>query len=207
MQIIILGCGKVGRELASVLSFDDHEIAIVDNDEENFRKLDDEFMGFTLKGIPIDQDVLLEAGVETCDILIAVTSDDNTNLMACEIAKNFFHVKKVLARVYDPDKVTIFQSFGIDIICPTHLTIDALRAHFNIDSVVSTTFINQFEFNFITVYIEEEDDGKIVKNISTDKSTHIFGIMRNNHFEFSFPDTVIHTGDVLIVSECIGTTH
>ncbi|MEG1870224.1 MAG: NAD-binding protein, partial [Oscillospiraceae bacterium] len=87
MNILVIGCNKVGARLANVLCRMGHDVVVVERNRENFRHLDDDFDGFTVEGVGIDQDVLREAGIEGCDALAAVTDDDNTNAMVCQIAK------------------------------------------------------------------------------------------------------------------------
>ena len=102
MQIIVIGCGKVGSKLAQVLSEEGHGVVVVDNENKAFKSLDSSFNGITVTGVPIDQDVLRQAGIETADAIAAVTPDDNVNIMVCQIAKEIFKVPCVLARIYNP---------------------------------------------------------------------------------------------------------
>lgn len=127
MNILIVGCGKVGSGLANTLDRMGHVVSIVDRDAQSFARLDDSFSGFCLAGIPIDTEVLCRAGIEGCDFLVSVVGDDNTNIMVCQIARQLFHVPKVLARIYDPDRREIFAQFGIHTICPTSLTVDVIE--------------------------------------------------------------------------------
>lgn len=128
MNILIIGCHKVGSSLANYLHRLGHDVSIVDRDPENFELLDDDFSGFTLPGVPIDQDVLKRAGISGCDALAAVSQDDNVNVMVSQVAREFFHVPKVIARIYDPQRKDVFSHFGLKTICPTNLTVDAIHS-------------------------------------------------------------------------------
>lgn len=128
MQIIVIGCGKVGARFAQVLSEDGHDVVIVDNDSRSFKALDPDFDGITITGVPIDQDVLKKAGIETADALAAVTPDDNVNIMVCQVAKEIFKIPKVVARIYDPARENIFQHFGLQTICPTQITVEVIKS-------------------------------------------------------------------------------
>ena len=203
MQIIIVGCGKVGVSLAEVLSKEGHDIIVMDRNPESFKALSEDFNGMTVTGIPIDQDVLKEASIETCDTLVAVTPDDNINIMVCQVAKEFFNVSKVIARINNPVREKIFRNFGIETICPTTLTAAAIISRLDTDAIISTSAIADFSFNFIKIIIEKKDDGKVVKNIAVDKNTHIFGIIRNGIFRYATPESAIKEGDMLVVSELI----
>ena len=122
MNILIVGCGKVGSRVASELSRMGHDVAVVDRSEKRFAMLDEDFSGLTVCGVPIDQDVLKLAGVESCDALAALTESDNVNIAVSEVAKELFHVPNVLARIYDPRRETVFAHFGLNTVCPTNLT-------------------------------------------------------------------------------------
>lgn len=97
MNILIVGCGKVGSMLASELDRMGHDVAVLDREEAHFALLDSDFSGYTISGVPIDQDVLKRAGIEGCDAILAMTEDDNVNIMVCQMAKEIFHTKTVLA--------------------------------------------------------------------------------------------------------------
>ena len=128
MNILIVGCGKVGSRLASTLSRDGHDVSIVDSKDSSFELLDDDFRGFTTSGVPIDQDVLKRAGIENCDALAAVSQDDNVNIMVSQLGREIFHIPNVLARIYDTKREDVFSHFGLHTVCPTNLTVEAVRS-------------------------------------------------------------------------------
>ena len=124
MNILVIGCGTVGAQLAEAMCAMGHDVSVIDRNEESFELLDSTFRGMTITGNPIDQDFLRRAGIEGCDAVAAMTSNDNVNVMVSQIAKELFHVPKVLTRVHDPKRESIFASFGLHTICPTTLTVD-----------------------------------------------------------------------------------
>ncbi|MFA5658640.1 MAG: TrkA family potassium uptake protein, partial [Oscillospiraceae bacterium] len=126
MNILIVGCGKVGSRLSGVLSKQGHDVSVVSKSDEGFDLLPKSFNGFTTLGVPIDQDVLKKAGIESCDALIAVTTDDNVNIMVSELAKEIFKVPKVFVRIYDPKREDVFSDMGLRSVCPTNLTVAAI---------------------------------------------------------------------------------
>ena len=128
MNILIVGCGKVGSHLANMLFRQGHDVSVLDEHAESFSQLDDDFAGFTLQGVAIDQDNLRQAGIEGCDALAAVTNDDNTNIMVCEIASRVFHVSRTVARVYDPSRESIFTRFNVRSLSPTSLTASTISS-------------------------------------------------------------------------------
>jgi trk system potassium uptake protein len=121
MRIVILGCGRVGARLAQLLESDGHEISIIDSDPEAFDRLPETFHGQTTLGTGIDADVLKAAGIAGAGAFAAVTNFDNTNIMACQVAKEIFGVNNVLARIYDPGRGSLYNELGLETICPTTL--------------------------------------------------------------------------------------
>jgi len=98
MNAIVVGCGRVGSQLATMLSVEGHNVTVIDRDEDAFRRLGSTFNGVTVKGLGFDEEVLDEAGIREADVFAAVTDLDNTNLMAAEVARKIFHVPHVVAR-------------------------------------------------------------------------------------------------------------
>ena len=128
MNILIVGCGKVGSRLADTLCQLGHDVSIVASKRDSFDRLSDDFSGFTIQGVPIDLDILRQAGIEGCDAIAAVTEDDNTNIMVCQIAREIFNVPKIIARIFDPLREDIFSRFDIQSICPTNITVSSIYA-------------------------------------------------------------------------------
>lgn len=128
MNILIIGCGRLGSRLASVLDLQGHDIVIIDSNSENLDNLDESFSGLSIQGNPIDLEVLKSAGIEGCDYVLCLTQSDNQNLMASQIAKNIFNAPYIIARVLDPVKAHVYEELGVDIICSTTLAFEAVCA-------------------------------------------------------------------------------
>ena len=121
MYIIIAGCGRLGKELAMNMSNEGHDVVVIDENQNRLTTLPEGFNGITVNGMPFDEDVLMEAGIQHADAVAAVTDDDNINLMTSEIARSLYHVRKVLTRISDFEKVSTFESLGFHTICPTRV--------------------------------------------------------------------------------------
>ncbi len=119
---IIIGCGRLGANLANTLSDEGFDVLIIDRDKDAFRKLSPSFGGLTLNADGTDYDVLKEAGIQQANAVIIVTNNDNTNIMLAQIAREIFKVERVIARLYDPERDCIYREFGIDTICPAILS-------------------------------------------------------------------------------------
>jgi trk system potassium uptake protein len=119
MKIVILGCGRVGSTLATMLDHAGHEVAVIDLSSEAFQRLSPDFRGETIPGNGVDEEVLIRAGIKEADAFVAVTNGDNRNIMASQIAKEIFNVKKVMCRIYDPIREETYHELGLETISPT----------------------------------------------------------------------------------------
>jgi len=126
MKVLIMGCGRVGAHLASLLERDGHEVTLLDVDASSFSKLPHTFRGNALLGDGTDEDALRRAGIEGMDAFAALTEADNTNIMAAQIAKSVFNVPKVVCRVYDPTREELYRELGLDTVCPTALIAESV---------------------------------------------------------------------------------
>ena len=126
MNILVIGCGRLGTRLAGILDEHGHDVSVIDSNPDAFRNLSEHFSGITVVGMPMDMTVLRNAGVENCDAMAVVTADDNLNITVSQIAREFFGVKNVVARISDPARESVFQSFGLKTICHTKLAGDAI---------------------------------------------------------------------------------
>ena len=127
MKVVILGCSRVGAVLATWLAENKHEVSIIDWEFNAFRRLPKELEIKQILGMGADIDVLQKAGIAEAEALIAVTNSDNTNLMTVQLVKKRFNVKKVLARVYDPNRARAFQELGLEILSPTISSAEYLK--------------------------------------------------------------------------------
>ena len=119
MNIVILGCGRVGSTLATMLDRAGHTVSIIDFSSEAFRRLEPDFSGTTIMGNGVDEEILIRAGIKEADAFAAVTNGDNRNIMSSQIAKEIFNVKKVVCRIYDPIRESTYHELGLETISPT----------------------------------------------------------------------------------------
>lgn len=127
MNIMIMGCGRVGAELATMLDREGHKVTVVDIDPRALRRLPRDFKGRVMVGNGIDQTVLRRAGIEEADAFVAVTAGDNRNIMAAQVAKYIFNVPRVVCRIFDPLREEIYQTLGLDTISPTRVGAQLLK--------------------------------------------------------------------------------
>src|SRR3712207_1832658 len=121
-----MGCGRVGSALARGLEKLGHDVAIIDRDPGAFRRLAPEFRGAKVTGIGFDRDTLVEAGIERADAFAAVSSGDNSNIIAARVARETFGVDNVVARIYDPGRAEVYQRLGIPTVATVRWTADQI---------------------------------------------------------------------------------
>jgi trk system potassium uptake protein TrkA len=120
VKVVIMGCGRVGAQLATTLDREGHDVTILDLRSESFSKrLPSDFSGRALVGNGIDMDTLRRAGIQDADAFVAVTQGDNRNVMAAQIAQHLFNVKRVVCRIYDPIREELYHTLGLETISPT----------------------------------------------------------------------------------------
>lgn len=127
MRIVILGCSRLGAQLAIRLDAKEHQVTVLDRDGAAFARLGADFKGQRVVGDGLDTDVLLEAGVSEADAFVACTAGDNRNLTACQFARELFGVEKVISRVSDPLRGQIYAEMGLLTVSPTVFGADLLH--------------------------------------------------------------------------------
>lgn len=126
MHVVIMGCGRVGAELAQALEQQGHTVAVVDQDPTAFRRLGSGFGGRRVTGVGFDQDTLREAGIEEAGAFAAVSSGDNSNIIAARVAREMFDIEHVAARIYDPKRAEVYQRLGIPTVATVRWTADQM---------------------------------------------------------------------------------
>ncbi len=119
-----MGCGRVGSTLARSLEDRDHTVAVIDSNPDAFRRLGPSFNGTKVTGIGFDQDVLDRAGIEKAGAFAAVSSGDNSNIIAARVARETFGIQQVVARIYDPGRAEVYQRLGIETVATVKWTAD-----------------------------------------------------------------------------------
>lgn len=127
MFVLIMGSGRLGAALATMLEGDGHEVTILDIDKYAFDHLPPTFRGTRFLGDGTDQDTLRRAGAERADAFVAATRGDNRNALAAQVARHVFHIKRVGSVIFDPMRDEVYRGFGLRTINPTNLEAQLLR--------------------------------------------------------------------------------
>lgn len=170
----------MGRKTAELLDAAGHEVAVIDEKAENIAMLSRDFGGITSVGFPMDINSLRNAGIESCDAVAVTTADDNLNITVGQIAKNFFGVSKVVARISDPYRENIFESFGLRTVCPTNMAGDKL-----VTALTSPWQTRQVTFGTTTVAIgvlpvEKKYFGHSTVELEMAPGEGLFGVIKED---------------------------
>jgi len=204
MYVIIVGCGRVGSQLARLLSSEGHNVVVIDKNPAAFERLGGAFNGLTLTGGGFDLDLLKQAGIEKADAFCTVTDGDNTNLISAQVAKKIFKVPKVIARVYDPQRAHIYTALGLDIISGTILFAAMIRDKI-IESRFSSYLIETKELGVIEVEVKKELVGKAIKDINVPSEFLVVAIRRLDGVIIPEPATVLKSKDILMAVVKVGS--
>ena len=199
MYVIIVGCGRVGSELAKLLSAEGHNVVVIDKDQRSIERLGGAFNGLTLIGNGFDLALLKQAGVEKADAFCAVTNGDNTNLICAQVAKRIFKVPKVFARIYDPQRAHIYAALGLDIISGTILFAAMLRDKI-IESRFSSYLIETKELGIIELEVKNNLIGKTIQDINIPGDFLVVAIRRLDGVVIPELNTVLKPKDVLMAA-------
>ena len=193
MNIMIIGCGRVGSQLAILLS-EGHNVTIIDKDQESFKKLGGSFNGVTATGNGFDENLLKELKIDKQDAFVSVTSGDNTNLMASQIAKKMFNVPRVIARVYDPRRADIYKKLGLDIISGTVLVAAMIRDKI-IENKFTSYLVETGELGVLEIIVSEALKGRKAGELSIADEFSVVVIDRKKRVILPQADTRLELGD------------
>jgi trk system potassium uptake protein TrkA len=197
MRIIIIGCGHTGAGLARELSLAGHAVTVVDSNAAAFERLGPSFKGEMIMGVGFDRDVLLRAGIERADGLGAVTSSDETNVVTARVAREVFHVPKVVARVYDPRKAEIYRRLGLQTISPVSFGIQRLAELLTFSPVERVQSLGSGDVDIVEAEVSPLIAGRTVKDLTVPDEVRVVAITRSGKTFLPTMGTVFQEGDRL----------
>lgn len=195
MKIIVIGCGRVGRDLSLALSRQGHTVTVVSNDPAEFETLGKTFSGHTIAGVPFDRDVLLKAGIERADGLAAVTSSDNANIVTARIAKMIYRVPQVVARLYEPSRAEVYRKLGLQTISSTTWGVGRiiqLLSHSRLDPVFE---FGSGEVSLVEIEIGPKLNGRTPHDLNITTEIKVLAITRNGKAFIPSSSTPFMVGD------------
>lgn len=197
MHVIVVGCGRVGSELAVTLEESGHSVAIIDKNRNAFRRLPERWSGRAVLGFGFDRDHLEQAGVREAGALAAVTSGDNSNILTARIARETYQIENVVARIYDPRRAVIYQRLGIPTVATVTWTTDqVLRRLFpettNVDWVDPSG-----RLSLVERVLPDGWAGHKLAGLGETGRYRISAVTRAGEARMAGPDLVGQEGDIL----------
>lgn len=178
MYTIIVGCGRVGGELARLLADEGHNVVVIDKNANALQRLGADFNGLTIPGNGFDVDLLKEAGIEQADAFCAVTDSDNANIMSGQVAKKIFHIAKVIARINDLQYSSIYTGLGMEIVNSTVLLASTIRNKI-IESKFSNFLLENRFLDTMELPVSEKMAGKRIEELNLPGDLIVAAIVKN----------------------------
>jgi trk system potassium uptake protein TrkA len=197
MNVIIMGCGRVGERVAHLMTAEGHNVIVIDYDQHALDRLGENFRGTKIKGIGFDRDTLIKAGIEYAEAFVTTSSSDNANIVAARIARTIFHVPRVIARLYDPRRAEIYRRLGLVTISSTDWgaeRIHELLTHADLNAVM--TFGNG-EVSLVAMDLPPRLAGRAVNHLVVPSEINVVSITRQGRAFIPQLGTQFHEGDVL----------
>ncbi|MDC5699049.1 TrkA family potassium uptake protein [Intrasporangium calvum] len=197
MHFVIMGCGRVGSTLARMLSSHGHDVAIIDADASAFRRLGTSFEGQTVTGMGFDRDTLIAAGIKGAYAFAAVSSGDNSNILAARVARETFGVEHVAARIYDPQRAAVYQRLGIPTVATVKWTADQMIQRLLPSGAMPELTDPSGKVVIAEVPLAEQWIGHPLTAVEERTGARVAYVTRLGQGELPRPDMVIQQGDLL----------
>jgi trk system potassium uptake protein TrkA len=199
MYVVILGCGRMGAHLAEMLALEGANVVVVDKSPAALERLGPEFNGVRLLGNGIDVDVQRRAGVEKANAFVAMAADDNTNIMAAQVARHIFHVPKVVARLYEVENQAIYQRFGLEVISPTISSTREIRSIILAEGLVRFPLLDEGDIEIVRARLMSRRF-QTVSQVNEAFGGVVSGIIDSSGARIAKADDSIQPGDELVIT-------
>jgi trk system potassium uptake protein TrkA len=197
MRVIVVGCGRVGSELAVRLQREGHTVTIVDKNVNAFRRLPTGWGGDTVVGFGFDRDTLSAAGIDQAQAVAAVTSGDNSNILTARIARETFEIPNVVARIYDPRRAVIYQRLGIPTVATVSWTVDQVVRRLLPDEVVTAWTDPTGDVNLVERELPEVSCGQPLSALADEDRYRPVLVTRAGQSRLAAPGMVGQEGDIV----------
>ncbi|MFW6375728.1 MAG: NAD-binding protein [Thermoplasmatota archaeon] len=198
MYVVIIGGGRVGKDLARLLLPEGHDVVLMEKDEELAESLSKQFDALVIEGDGTDLEYLKDAGVNKADVMVAVTGDDKSNLIACQLANNIFKVPMVIGRVNDPKNENVFTKLGVEnTVSTTRASAMQIKNNIGDTKTILTLGGKEAELLEITVKDNSPITHKKIKNAGLPKGVIIADIMRGDRSIIPDGETILKPDDIV----------
>jgi trk system potassium uptake protein TrkA len=197
MHVVVVGCGRVGSELAVALESEGHTVAVIDKNRNAFRRLPERFTGRAVLGFGFDRDHLEQAGIGEAKALAAVTSGDNSNILTARIARETYEIEHVVARIYDPRRAVIYQRLGIPTVATVSWTTDQVHRRLLPDRTVSEWTDATGTLSLIERALPDAWAGRKLVELEEGDRFRLVALTRAGQAKLVLPSVVGQEGDIL----------
>jgi trk system potassium uptake protein TrkA len=197
MHAVVVGCGRVGSELAAALDQQGHTVAVIDKNRNAFRRLPDRFTGGVVHGFGFDRDHLEQAGIREAQALAAVSNGDNSNILAARIARETYEVPNVVARIYDPRRAMIYQRLGIQTVATVAWTTDQVMRRLMPERTVTEWTDAGGAVSLIERALPATWGGRKLAELDEGDRFRLVALSREGQGRLPGPDLLGQEGDVL----------
>ncbi len=210
MHVVVVGCGRVGSELAIAAERGGHSVAVIDKDRNALQRLPAGFRGRAVLGFGFDRNHLEQAGVREAGALAAVTSGDNSNVLTARIARETFEIPNVVARIYDPRRAVIYQRLGIATVATVAWTTDQVMRRLFPEETASEWTDATGTVTLVERSLPDGWAGRRVGELDDGARFRVIALTRGGSARLCAPDMVAQEGDVIHVAvrhDAIGALH
>ena len=200
MHVVVMGCGRVGSAIARKLEEIGHSVAVIDQDPEAFRRLGPEFGGRQVTGLGFDRQTLLDAGVDSAGAFAAVSSGDNSNIIAARVARETFGVQHVVARIYDSKRAEVYERMGIPSVATVPWTVNRLLRELLSVNVSELWREPTGKVLLMRLTVTEPWVGKKLTALEAASGARAAWLVRFGDAQLPDSGTVLQDGDQLIVA-------
>ena len=200
MNLIIVGCGRIGSELAKSTASQGHQVTVIDRTTESFERLGMDFRGRTVCGDVLGQDVLHRADIEQVDGLAAVTSDDTTNFVVARVAKEIYHVSNVVVRAYDPRRRDAFENLGIRSVATSLWGAQRLTQLLTHPGYLPVMTFGHAGVALVEIIISSKFAGKTLAALQEPGLRYAVALVRGGNGYLPEPDLIVHENDRVVFS-------
>ena len=206
MHVIVVGCGRVGSDVARNLVAAGHDVVVVDRKAEAFRRLGDDFAGKTLVGVGFDRELLAAAGITEESAVAAVTSGDNSNILIARVAKETFGAKHVVARIYDPRRASIYERLGLATVATVAWTSERVLRHLLSAGTTPDWIDPSAKFTMVERRVPAESAGTSIASLEAAISGRVALLHRFGDTSIPSPTTLLQEDDQIHVIVAAGQT-
>jgi trk system potassium uptake protein TrkA len=197
VHVIVVGCGRVGRDLAMVLDREGHSVSVIDKDRNAFHELPEGFGGKAVLGFGFDREHLEQAGIHEADALAAVTNGDNSNILTARIARETYDVDHVVARIYDPRRAVIYRQLGIATVAAVAWTTDQVLRRLSPEKSVSEWTDASGTVSLLERSLPDPWAGRKLSELDEGNRFRLVALTRGGDARLYGPELVGQEGDIL----------